>query len=127
MDTVSNATAPEQAPFKPIDFLPRDVELERRGDGAMVLRSRYKLQAYERHIPALLARWAQEAPDRIWLAQRRGAERQWLKLTYAQAKAQVDSITQALLDRGFGPDAPVMILSGNSIEFALLTLAAMQA
>ena len=36
-------------------------------------------------------------------------------------------VTQALLDRGFGPDKPVMILSSNSIEFALLTMAAMQA
>ena len=36
-------------------------------------------------------------------------------------------VTQALIDRGFGPDKPVMILSSNSIEFALLTMAAMQA
>ena len=36
-------------------------------------------------------------------------------------------MTQALLDRGFGPDKPVMILSSNSIEFALLSMAAMQA
>jgi feruloyl-CoA synthase len=48
-------------------------------------------------------------------------------VTYGAAKKQVDSITQALLDRGFGPDKPVMILSSNSIEFALLTMAAMQA
>ena len=48
-------------------------------------------------------------------------------MTYAEAKRQVDAVTQALLDRGFGPDKPVMILSSNSIEFALLTMAAMQA
>jgi len=36
-------------------------------------------------------------------------------------------VTQALLDRGFGPDKAVMILSSNSIEFALLSMAAMQA
>jgi feruloyl-CoA synthase len=125
VDTTITVESP--APFKPVDFLSRDVELERRADGTMVLRSRHKLGPYERHIPALLAKWAAQAPDRTWLAQRRGPQRQWLKLSYAQAKAQVDSITQALLDRGFGPDRPVMILSGNSIEFALLTMAAMQA
>ena len=54
-------------------------------------------------------------------------DRDWLKLSYAEAKQQVDAVTQALLDRGFGPDKPVMILSSNSIEFALLTMAAMQA
>jgi len=61
------------------------------------------------------------------LAQRRGPQRAWFKLTYAEAKRQIDAVTQALLDRGFGPDKPVMILSSNSIEFALLTMAAMQA
>ena len=68
-----------------------------------------------------------EAPDRVWLAQRRGPDRDWLKVTYAEARKQVDAVTQALLDRGFGPDRPVMILSSNSIEFALLSMAAMQA
>ncbi len=116
-----------QAPFKPIDFLSRDVSAERRPDGTIVLQSNHKLKPYEKHVPALLARWAAEAPDRIWLAQRRGPDREWLKVTYAEAKKQVDAATQALLDRGFGPDKPVMILSSNSIEFALLTMAAMQA
>ncbi len=116
-----------QAPFKPIDFLSRDVAVERRGDGTILLRSNHPLKAYETHVPAFLARWAAEAPDRVWLAQRRGPERDWLKVTYAEARRQVDAVTQALIDRGFGPDRPVMILSSNSIEFALLTLAAMQA
>jgi feruloyl-CoA synthase len=63
----------------------------------------------------------------VWLAQRRGPSRDWLKVTYGEARKQVDAVTQALLDRGFGPDRPVMILSSNSIEFALLSMAAMQA
>ena len=116
-----------KAPFKPIEFLSRDIKVERRGDGTVVLQSNHPLKPYARHIPALLAKWAAEAPDRLWLAQRRGPDREWLKLTYAEARKQVDAVTQALLDRGFGPGKPVMILSSNSIEFALLTLAAMQA
>ncbi len=117
----------QQIPFKPIDFLSRDVAVERRADGTVILQSRHQLKPYERHVPAFLAKWAAEAPDRVWLAQRRGPSRDWLKVTYAEAKKQVDALTQALLDRGFGPDKPVMILSSNSIEFALLTMAAMQA
>jgi len=116
-----------KVPFKPIEFLSRDIKVERRGDGTVVLQSNHPLKPYARHIPALLAKWAQEVPDRLWLAQRRGPDRDWLKLTYAEAKRQVDAVTQALLDRGFGPEKPVMILSSNSIEFALLTMAAMQA
>jgi len=116
-----------QVPFKPIEFLSRDVSLERRADGSIVLQSNHKLKPYEKCVPAFLAKWAQEAPERVWLAQRRGPQRAWFKLTYAEAKRQIDAVTQALLDRGFGPDKPVMILSSNSIEFALLTMAAMQA
>jgi feruloyl-CoA synthase len=117
----------QQVPFKPIDFLSRDISADRRPDGTIVLQSNHALKRYERHVPAFLAKWAAEAPDRLWLAQRRGPAREWLKLTYSEAKRQVDAVTQALLDRGFGPDKPVMILSSNSIEFALLTMAAMQA
>jgi feruloyl-CoA synthase len=116
-----------QAPFKPIDFLSRDIRIDRRSDGTIVLQSNHKLKPYERHVPAFLARWAKDAPDRLWLAQRRGPSRDWLKVTYAEAKQQVDAVTQALIDRGFGPDRAVMILSSNSIEFALLSMAAMQA
>ena len=116
-----------QTPFKPVEFLGRDVTAERRADGTIILQSNHRLKSYERHVPALLAKWAAEAPDRVWLAQRRGPAREWLKVTYSEAKRQVDAATQALLDRGFGPDRPIMILSSNSIEFALLTMAAMQA
>ncbi|MBX3503555.1 MAG: AMP-binding protein [Alphaproteobacteria bacterium] len=116
-----------KAPFRPIEFLSRDVELDRRADGSMVLRSRHRLIPYRRHVPEFLAKWAHEAPDRVWLAQRRGPDRAWLKVTYAEARRRVDALTQALLDRGLGPDGPIMPISGNSIEFALLTMAAMQA
>ncbi len=116
-----------QVPFKPIDFLSRDVRIEKRDDGTILLQSNHRLKPYERHVPAFLAKWAAEAPDRVWLAQRRGPDRDWLTVTYGEARKQVDALTQALLDRGFGPDKPVMILSSNSIEFALLTMAAMQA
>src|SRR6266851_4734404 len=116
-----------QTPFKPIEFLSRDIRVGRRDDGAILLQSNHRLKPYERHVPAFLAKWAAAAPDRVWLAQRRGPAREWLKVTYSEAKQQVDAVTQALLDGGFGPDRPVMILSSNSIEFALLSMAAMQA
>src|SRR5260370_2827260 len=116
-----------QPPYKPLEFLSRDVRVEKRNDGTILLQSNHALKASERDVPAFLAKWAAAAPDRVWLAQRRGPDRDWLKVTYAEARKQVDAVTQALLDRGFGPDKPVMILSSNSIEFALLSMAAMQA
>jgi feruloyl-CoA synthase len=113
--------------FRKIEWLKRDIAVERRPDGVIVLKSRIPLKSYEKHIPASLAKWASEAPSRIWLAQRTGAERQWRKVSYGEAKRTVDALTQALLNLGLEPGSPVAILSGNSIEHALMTQAAMQA
>src|SRR5712664_3518149 len=113
--------------FRRIEWLERDIAVERRPDGVIVLKSRIALKPYEKHIPASLAKWAREAPSRIWLAQRTGSDRQWRKLSYGEAKRTVDALTQALLDLKLEPGRPVAILSGNSIEYALMTQAAMQA
>ena len=119
--------APTKAPFRKVNWLTRDIETTRRPDGTIIVRSRIPLDAYETHIPAFLGRWASLRPDAVWLAQRRGPAREWRNLTYGDAKRTVDALTQALLDRGLGPDRPVAILSGDSLEHALMTQAAMQA
>ena len=113
--------------FRKIEWLERDIAVERRPDGVVILKSRIPLKSYETHIPASLAKWAREAPSRVWLAQRAGPERQWRKLSYGEAKRTVDGLTQGLLDLGLAEGRPVAILSGNSIEHALMTQAAMQA
>jgi feruloyl-CoA synthase len=113
--------------FRKIEWLERDIAVERRPDGVILLKSRIPLKPYEKHIPASLTKWASEAPNRAWLAQRAGAERQWRKVSYGEAKRTVDALTQALLNLGLKPGSPVAILSGNSIEHALMTQAAMQA
>ncbi|MBN9043913.1 MAG: acyl-CoA synthetase [Rhizobiales bacterium 62-47] len=123
-----NAAAILQKPaFRKVNWLPRDIAVERRPDGVIVLKSRIPLQDYLPHIPAALARWAQERPERTWLAQRRGPQREWHRVSYAEAKRTVDALTQAMLDMKLPDGAPVAILSGNSIEHALMTQAAMQA
>src|SRR6266513_1668732 len=123
-----NAAAVLRKPaFRKIEWLARDIAVERRPDGTVVLKSRIPLKPYEKHIPAALAKWAQEAPNRVWLAQRPGPERQWRKLSYGEAKRTVDGLTQGLLNLKLAPGRPVAILSGNSIEHALMTQASMQA
>src|SRR5215475_7315581 len=77
-----NAAAVLEKPaFRKIEWLKRDIAVDRRADGSVVLKSRIPLQPYEKHIPASLAKWAREAPERIWLAQRGGADRQWRKVS----------------------------------------------
>ncbi|MEB2318165.1 MAG: AMP-binding protein [Pseudomonadota bacterium] len=119
--------APVKPPFRHIDWMERDIECVDRPDGSKVMRSRVPLEPYAPHIPWHLRRWAAETPDLVWLAQRRGPQREWRRITFAEAMRTVDSLTQALLDMGLGPDKPLAILSGNSLEHALITQAAMQA
>ena len=63
-------------------------------------------------------------PDRAWLKQRAPNHGPWRTVTYGEGAKVTRSLAQALLDRGLGPDAPLLILSGNSIEHALMSLAA---
>ena len=129
MAEISAANKPpaSKPAFRKMNWLPRDIAVDRRSDGSLVLQSRIPLQSFAPHIPALLARWAGERPDQTWIAQRKGEARQWRHISYAQGKALVDSLTQALLNLQVPDKRPVAILSGNSLEHALMTQAAMQA
>lgn len=113
--------------FRKIDWLPRNIDVDRRADGSIVIKSRFPLQPHDPHLPMALAKWAKQRPDHTWLAQRGGPERQWRRLSYGEAKRSVDALTQAILDLKLPEGRPVAILSGNSIEHALMTFAAMQA
>jgi feruloyl-CoA synthase len=79
------------------------------------------LVEYTPDITSWLAHWARESPTRTFLAERRG-DGSWRRLTYADAAAHVASIAAALRRNGW-TRRPVMALSGNSIDQALLMLA----
>lgn len=119
-------TAPTDAPFKDVPLLERDVSWDHRPDGTILVRHNRPLGDVPPHLPALLQRNAGGVPDRVWLAERRGSDGAWSQLTYGEAAANVDAVTQALLRLDLG-GRPVMVLSGNSLEHAQLELAAMQA
>jgi len=109
-------------PFKPINYAVADVVCESTSDGGYRIRSNTPLQPFEPSLAALFRRAVERQPDRLFLAER-DANGVWQGMTYADARAKVDAIAQALLDRGLSVERPVMILSGNSIEHALLMLA----
>jgi feruloyl-CoA synthase len=85
---------------------------------------------YEPGLPSLidlLARAAELRPNTTFLAER-DASKQWRRLTYAAASRDSAAVATWLIRKGFGVDsAPVMILSENTIEHALLMLGAMRA
>src|SRR6202050_1507256 len=111
-------------PLRPVLLGPADVVVERRGDGAIVLRSPHPLPAFPQKLTERLVHWAKAAPERVFLAQRDAAGA-WRTLTYADALTQGRAIAAALLERVLSPERPIAILSGNDIEHALLGLAAM--
>ena len=114
--------------FRKIEWLERDIAVERRPDGVIILKSRIPLQALREAYPGLAGEMGERSARAAsgWRSAR-GADRQWRKLSYGEAKRTVDGLTQGLLDLKLEPGSPVAILSGNSIEHALMTQAAMQA
>jgi feruloyl-CoA synthase len=112
------------APLRPVRLGVPQPEVERRANGCILIRSRTALPAYDRRLTDPLARWAEKAPERVFLAERDSSDT-WRKLTYAQVREIVARIAAALLRRGLSPERPIAILSGNGVDHALLGLAAM--
>ncbi len=107
-------------------FAPRKVDIEKRVDGTLVLRSPISFQKPEWSILDFLPEWAKKAPNRTFLAQR-GGDGAWEKVSYAEMWARVQAVGQALLDQGAQRGDALAILSGNSIEHAVVMFAAMSA
>lgn len=108
-------------PYRRVQFGVGPLEVTECRDGILRVRSTTALAAYPERVIDRLFEHAAAAPERTFIA-RRDADGQWRHLTYAQAAAAARSIGQALLARGLDAERPVAILSGNSIEHALVAL-----
>ena len=120
------ASAKALPPFKPLPMLPPKIYSQRRGDGSYIIRSLYDLGPQHRSIAHLFEERAHQHPARNLLAQRT-PEGPWRFITYGEANQQASAIAQALHDRNLGPGTPLVILSSNSIEHAVMMLGAMKA
>ncbi len=113
------------APRSVPTLAPVNVRVEPGHDSAFVLRSATPLRQHDPTIGPWLERWARERPDQTFLAQRPRPHAPWEHLTYGTACARARAIGQALVERGLDLQRPVMILSGNSLSHATLTLGAL--
>jgi feruloyl-CoA synthase len=104
-------------------FAPAKVDVEKRPDGSIVLRSPQKLGAYARCVTEWLVHWSDHQAERIFLAERSADG--WRRMSYRVSYGAVRRIGQALLNLGLNQERPVAILSDNSIDHALLALGAM--
>ncbi|MEL7114589.1 MAG: feruloyl-CoA synthase [Pseudomonadota bacterium] len=103
-------------------YQPHSVTREDRPDGTILLRSTRAMLDPVEKTSDWLHHWADAAPGRVFLAERSGAG--WREESYGAVLEKVRAIATALLARGMGPDTPILILSGNSVDHGLLTLAA---
>ena len=121
----------ELPPFKPLPMKPPRIDVTRKPDGTIYVRSLHPLGEMPRSVVHMLEEKAAAHPERKFIAERTplpdGKTGDWRFITYGEMNACADAVAQVLLDRGMGPDAPLMILSGNSIKHAVMMLGAMKA
>ncbi|HEX5788487.1 MAG TPA: feruloyl-CoA synthase [Woeseiaceae bacterium] len=111
-----------------LDWTPSrfDVTTVSRPDGSILLKPAAALPGYPRRVTDPLVHWAGTAPGRLFVA-RRGADGEWIRITYADALARVRALAAGITRLGLDADRPILVLSGNGIEHLLIALAAMYA
>jgi feruloyl-CoA synthase len=117
-----------------VKLCPPEVQVDHRADGTIHLKSGRTLPAYPDKLTDRLVYWAEAAPERVFMAERQsssppplageGREGAWRTISYAQTLDRVRRIGAALLTRHLSAERPIVILSGNDLEHALLGLAA---
>lgn len=103
-------------------FLPQKAIITPRSDGALILESPYELHSEVSRTGDWLDHWATVKGDCVFIAERSGIG--WHSLTYGESLDTVKVLAESLLGMGLGPSRPLMLLSGKSINHALLVLAA---
>src|ERR1700730_10541185 len=116
----------EAYPLRAISFGDPNVSIDRRDDGTIYLRPKIALGDYPDRLTDRLHHWARAEPNRIFMAER-GKGGVWRQVTYAQLLGFTRHIASALLARGLSADRPIVILSGNSIDHALVAFGALYA
>jgi feruloyl-CoA synthase len=110
---------------RPLFAPPRTVTQEAGQPGTVLFWSAEPLGPYPLTVVHSAREWARLAPDHPMIAERAGGD--WRTVSYGQAVAAANAIGQALLERGLGPERPLLILSGNGVDHLLVTLGAMTA
>jgi len=98
------------------------IEIERRPNGELLVRSRQELGSHPPHLGLVFRGWAERDPERIFLTERRGEDVR--TVTYGTAYRTARRLATRMLEDGLGPERPVMVLSDNSVDHALVALGA---
>lgn len=100
-------------------------QAQARPDGTLILTTTLPQGPVARCTTDWLDHWAAATPDALFLAERSGPtpDAGWARVSYAEARQRVRAMAAGLLVRGLGADKPVLVISGNGVDHALLSLA----
>ncbi|AEI46954.1 feruloyl-CoA synthase [Runella slithyformis] len=110
--------------FKDTAFGPTFTEKTTQADGSVLLKLKQPLAEFPEKLTQKLIECAKKEPNTLFLMRRNPADGNWKGVTYAETLEKVRAIAQYLLNLHFSEDETIVILSENSIEHALLALAA---
>lgn len=131
MQAISQIEEGAQPRYRELEFGVRSIWVREAGDGTFHVRSDQELAAYALRMTDRLLHWAQATPQQTFIAQRKrladGSTGDWEHISYAQMLAAARSIAQALLDRNLSAERPVVILSENSLDHAMLAMGCLYA
>ncbi|GAB2180766.1 feruloyl-CoA synthase [Denitratisoma sp. agr-D3] len=102
------------------------VTVRRDAEGNWHLRSTEALGPYPERITDRLIEGAEKHPERTLVA-RRGADGEWIRISYGDMLRRARCIGQALLDRNLSAERPLLILSGNDLEHLQMAMGALYA
>lgn len=119
------------AKYRPLKFGVTRATLRDGETGVHYLRADQDLGPYPARLTDRLVHWAQVRPDQTLFARRvknaNGSSGDWKHISFAQALDAARRIGQGLLNRGLSAERPVLILSENDLEHALLALGCLYA
>lgn len=131
MQAISQIEEGAQPRYRELEFGVRSIWVREAGDGTFHVRSDQELAPYAQRMTDRLLHWAQATPQQTFIAQRKrladGSTGDWQHISYAQMLAAARSIAQALLDRNLSAGRPVVILSENSLDHAMLAMGCLYA
>lgn len=105
-------------------FHPPQIRVDAQPDGNLLMRSACALREGPRALGVWLEQWAERDPGRSFLVQRDTTGR-WQHLSYGAAMQQVRAVASWLLRNAESRPGPIVVLSDNSLEHAVLMLAGM--
>ena len=119
------------AKYRPLKFGVTRATVRDGETGVHYLRADQDLGPYPERLTDRLVHWAKERPDQTLFARRvknaDGSSGDWKHISFAQALDAARRIGQGLLNRGLSAERPVLILSENDLEHALLALGCLYA